>query len=707
MIHVIVPASPHKRPLSFYLATEEWVAAHMPPGDYMFTWIVEPTVIFGRNQVADLEVDLGYCREQGISVFRRRSGGGCVYADPDNLMISYITPDTDVTRVFGRYLGSMARALCGVGVDITVSGRNDLMLGERKVSGNAFYRMASRSIVHGTLLWQVDNAVMSRAITPSRSKLQSRKVKSVGARVTGLSASLPDMTLSSLASYLVAGMCDTSVTLSPADIEGITALQQRYHDPAWTFGRHTRPRCGDRVKLPTQVIDGVGIFDVTILTDADTIADADITGDFFLLSDLDTTIIDRIRGVRPRRDDLARALDGIDASHTIAGLSTSQLISLLTIPDTNSQNINIKPNTTMKETCLHQRHIDLGAQMSPFGGFDMPIQYKGIIEEHNAVRDHVGVFDVSHMGESLVKGPDAERYVNHIFTNNLTGAPDGKIFYGLMLNAEGGTVDDMLVYKRADNEFLIVYNAANIDKDVAWMDANATGYDVEITNLSDHYGEIAVQGPDAEATLRDVLGIDASDLAFYTFKDMKADGEDIVVSRTGYTGEDGFEIYASHDLTAKFWDKLIEAGVQPCGLGCRDTLRFEAGLPLYGDELGDDISPIEAGLGIFVKFEKPEFIGRGPAEKLKTDGPSRRLVGLEINGNAIARHGYDVLNTEGEVIGQVTTGYHSITIDKNLAFALVKAEYAKLGTELMVKVRRKTFPATVVKKRFYQPRYKK
>lgn len=361
----------------------------------------------------------------------------------------------------------------------------------------------------------------------------------------------------------------------------------------------------------------------------------------------------------------------------------------------------------MKETCLHQRHIDLGALMSPFGGFDMPIQYAGIIEEHNAVRDNVGVFDVSHMGESVVKGPDAEKYVNHIFTNNVTDAPAGKIFYGMMLNEKGGTVDDLLIYKRSDSEFFIVYNAANIDKDVAWMEANTAGFDIELTHLSDHCGELAVQGPKAEAILADVLGIDASDLEFYTFKDMNYDGEDIVVSRTGYTGEDGFEIYASHALTVKFWDKLIAAGVQPCGLGCRDTLRFEAGLPLYGDELADDISPIEAGLGIFVKFEKPEFIGRAPAEKLKAEGTERKLVGLEIDGKAIARHGYDVLNAEGDVIGQVTTGYHSITLDKNLAFALVKTEYSKLGTQLQVQVRRKTFPATVVKKRFYMPKYKK
>lgn len=361
----------------------------------------------------------------------------------------------------------------------------------------------------------------------------------------------------------------------------------------------------------------------------------------------------------------------------------------------------------MKETCLHSRHVARGAQMSPFGGFDMPIQYDGIVEEHNAVRLHVGVFDVSHMGEVLISGPDAEKYVNHIFTNDLTGAPDRTIYYGMMLYPEGGVVDDLLVYKRNDREFFLVPNAANIDKDVDWMMKNAEGFDVKIDHLSDRYGELAVQGPEAEDTLRKVLGIDCSDLTFYTFKDIVYEGEDVIVSRTGYTGEDGFEIYASHDLTCRLWDRLMDAGVQPCGLGCRDTLRFEAGLPLYGDELTDEVTPIEAGFGMFVKLDKPEFIGKEACARQKAEGVTRKNVGLELQGNAIPRHGYEVLNAEGEKIGEITTGYHSITLDKNIAMALIDARYSKLGTEVQIRVRRKVFPAVVVKKRFYTPNYKK
>ena len=357
----------------------------------------------------------------------------------------------------------------------------------------------------------------------------------------------------------------------------------------------------------------------------------------------------------------------------------------------------------LKKTCLHDLHTGLGALMSPFGGFDMPIQYAGIEEEHRAVRNDCGAFDVSHMGEVAVSGPDAERFVNHIFTNDVTGMCAGKVIYGMMLHPTGGVVDDLLVYKRGENDFFLVINASNIDKDVDWIVSHADGYDVKIDHQSDRWAELAVQGPNSEKMMLDVLGLDGSDLGFYTFKTIG----DVIVSRTGYTGEDGFEIYADAETIREYWQKLIDAGVQPCGLGCRDTLRFEAGLPLYGDELADDITPIEAGLGIFVKLGKPEFIGRDALAAQKAEGPARKIVGIEVEGQAIARHGYEVLDAEGRVVGSVTTGYHSITLDRNIAMALVEAASAALGTQLQVKVRRKVFPTTVIKKRFYTPNYKK
>lgn len=359
-----------------------------------------------------------------------------------------------------------------------------------------------------------------------------------------------------------------------------------------------------------------------------------------------------------------------------------------------------------KRTCLYNKHVALGALISPFGGFDMPIQYKDIVTEHNAVRHSVGVFDVSHMGEVAVTGADAERFVSHIFTNDIAGAPIGKIFYGMMLYPDGGTVDDLLVYKRGEADFFLVINAGNIDKDVAWINENADGYDVEIAHQSEYYGQLAVQGPQGEATVEKVLGLPCAELQFYTFKTIETEGETIIVSRTGYTGEDGFEVYASHALINKYWDALMAAGVQPCGLGCRDTLRFEVGLPLYGDELSAEISPIMAGLGFFVKTDKADFIGREACIEQKTAGVARKLVGIELSDRAIPRHGYKVL-AGGKEVGYVTTGYHCISVDKSVCMALVSAEHAKLGTPLDVQIRRKVFPGTVVKKKFYDKHYKK
>lgn len=362
----------------------------------------------------------------------------------------------------------------------------------------------------------------------------------------------------------------------------------------------------------------------------------------------------------------------------------------------------------IKKTCLHDKHTALGAQMSPFGGFDMPIQYDGIVEEHNAVRHGCGIFDVSHMGEVFVTGDDAEKFINHIFTNDITGAEAGKCLYGMMLHEDGGTVDDLIVYVQGRNDYLLVINAANIDKDVAWIRHNAAGYNVSIDHQSDNYGEIAVQGPQAEETLRKATGLDAiADLAFYTFGRYKLYGEDAIISRTGYTGEDGFEVYGSHDLTRRLWDELLRAGAKPCGLGCRDTLRFEVGLPLYGDELADDISPIEASLGMFVKTDKEEFIGKDAVAAQKANGAPRKLVGLEILDRAIARHGAEVTDMDGNVIGAVTTGYRGISVDKSIAMALIDSRFASAGTELQVKVRRKVFAARVIAKKFYKKSYKK
>lgn len=360
------------------------------------------------------------------------------------------------------------------------------------------------------------------------------------------------------------------------------------------------------------------------------------------------------------------------------------------------------------KTCLYDRHVALGALMSPFGGFIMPIQYKGITEEHNAVRNAAGMFDVSHMGEIFISGKDADKFVNHIFTNDISVIEGGKILYGMMLYPDGGTVDDLLVYKEFEpDHYLLVVNAANIRKDFEWIVNQAQDYDVLIENKSAEWGEIALQGPDAEKIAVKVLGEPAiAELGFYTFCELTYRGKRMIVSRTGYTGEDGFEIYTTTEAIVEIWDKLAEAGVEPCGLGCRDTLRFEAGLPLYGHELSAEISPVIAGLGMFAKLDKEEFIGKEAVARQKADGVAKKIVGIELHDRAIPRAGYPVL-VGGRQVGVVTTGYRSITLDRSLCFALVDSEVSALGTEVEIQIRKKVFPGTVIKKRFYSANYKK
>ncbi len=361
------------------------------------------------------------------------------------------------------------------------------------------------------------------------------------------------------------------------------------------------------------------------------------------------------------------------------------------------------------KTCLYDEHVALGAKISPFAGFDMPIQYSSIVEEHNAVRNNVGMFDVSHMGEVFVEGPQAEEFVNYIFTNEIRGFEAGKVLYGMMCYPAGGTVDDLLVYREFQKDhFLLVINAANIDKDFDWILLHSRAFDCKVFNASDKWGQIALQGPSAEDKLIEVLGYgeEAKSLGFYTFCDVLYNGNRLILSRTGYTGEDGFELYGTPEDIVEIWKKFIAAGVTPCGLGCRDTLRFEAGLPLYGDELSPEISPVMAGLGMFCKYEK-DFIGKEALLEQKAGNIGRKLVGIEIEDKAIPRAGYPVETADGKEVGIVTTGYHSISLDKSICFALVDKEYSALDTPLSIRIRKKVFPGKVVKKRFYQTNYKK
>lgn len=359
-----------------------------------------------------------------------------------------------------------------------------------------------------------------------------------------------------------------------------------------------------------------------------------------------------------------------------------------------------------KKTPLFEEHQKLNGNVVDFAGFFLPVEYEGLIPEHIAVRERVGLFDVSHMGEFFVEGKDAIKFLNYTLTNEYSNMEDGQILYSMILNDNGGIVDDLLVYRRNAESFLIVPNAANIEKDFNHLSKYVDRFNVTLKNASEEFGEIAIQGPKAEATLQKLVDVDLKEIKYYYFKEnISYKGYDLIISRTGYTGEDGFEIYATPEATVKLWNDLLEAGkefdIAPCGLGCRDTLRFEAAMPLYGNEMDDTISPIEAGLKFAVKMNKEDFVGKAALEKQIEEGQKRKIVGLEMLKKRIARHGFKV-QKDGKKIGVITTGYLSPTLNKCIANALIDIEYAELGNEVDVIIREKPAQAKIIKKKYLQ-----
>ena len=358
----------------------------------------------------------------------------------------------------------------------------------------------------------------------------------------------------------------------------------------------------------------------------------------------------------------------------------------------------------VKDTPLTAWHLERGAKMSVFGGYRMPMEYAGIIQEHQAVRRQVGVFDVSHMAEFLVEGPGAAHYVDHLVTNWPSRLEPGQALYTPMCYPDGGTVDDLLVYRLAETRFMLVTNAGNHDGDAEWLRmANLWPGAVSIEDVSAETGLIALQGPLAVKTLTGLTEAPVDRLPGFGFLDqVPVAGARALVSRTGYTGEDGFEIYLPAADTLSVWRTLVDRGAEPCGLGARDTLRLEARLPLYGHELSPSISPLEAGLSPFVKWEKPgEFLGREALWRQHEEGLSRRQAGLRVDGG-IARAGYTVLHPDDGGVGTVTSGTYSPTLGVPVALALLPVGWAKIGTRLLVQVRQRTVPATVVRLPFYR-----
>ncbi len=357
-----------------------------------------------------------------------------------------------------------------------------------------------------------------------------------------------------------------------------------------------------------------------------------------------------------------------------------------------------------KKTPLYEEHLKAGGKVVDYAGWFLPVEYKGLVTEHEAVRNRVGMFDVSHMGEITLLGKDARRFADYLTTNNIETLQEGRVIYGFLCKEDGGVVDDLLTYKASEEDIYLVVNAANVDKDFQWILDHKAGFEVEVCNVSDETGEIAVQGPDAEKTLQKLTDYDLSSIPFFAFvRNVRIAGVDCMISRTGYTGEDGFEVYSTREGIVKVWAAVLEAGkefgIEPCGLGCRDTLRFEAGLPLYGHEISDEITPIEAGFKFFVDLNKEDFIGKKALEAQFTEGAKRKLIGMELIGKGIAREGVKLLK-DGKEIGYVTTGYLSPTLKKPIANVLVKADEAVIGNEVFAQIRTREVEAKLISKKF-------
>ena len=357
----------------------------------------------------------------------------------------------------------------------------------------------------------------------------------------------------------------------------------------------------------------------------------------------------------------------------------------------------------MKQLVLSEMHQILGGKMVEFAGYYMPIQYEGVKAEHHTVRNEVGVFDVSHMGEVFVTGENSLDFLQYITTNDVSKLNPGKIQYTCLPNSDGGIVDDFLLYMIADNNYLLVVNASNMEKDLAWINKHNT-FGCTINNQSDNYSLLAVQGPKAIELLQELTKINLSEIKYYNFKIGNIAGiEDVILSRTGYTGEIGFELYVKNESTKQLWDAIFSTSVKlkPIGLAARDTLRLEKGFCLYGNDINDTTSPIEAGLGWITKFTK-EFINHEELKAQKEGGPTRKLVGLKIIDKGIARKDYPIVDANGNEIGIVTSGTMSPSLNKAIAMAYVPKKLSKVGSEVYIQVRKKQIKAVVVALPFFK-----
>lgn len=357
----------------------------------------------------------------------------------------------------------------------------------------------------------------------------------------------------------------------------------------------------------------------------------------------------------------------------------------------------------MKITAFNQIHKDLGAKMVPYAGFEMPVQYAGVNQEHLVVRNGVGVFDVSHMGQFFIKGPEALELLQYIGSNDASKVKVGQAQYTCLTNEKGGIVDDLIIYRMSEDEWMLVVNASNIDKDWEWINKH-NKFDVEIENRSDQLSLLAIQGPKAIEAMQSLTDENLAEIPFYNFKVAEfAGAKDVIISATGYTGSGGFEIYFDNQYAEMMWEKVMEAGkdfgIEPCGLAARDTLRLEKGFCLYGNEINEDISPLEAGLGWITKLNK-DFIGKDVIAQQKENGIEKKLIGFKLIERGVPRQDYKILDENENEIGVVTSGTQSPVLKEGIGMGYVKTDLAEVGNQILIQVRNKTIKAEIVKTPF-------
>ena len=675
------------KPISYYLAKEEYLLTKSE--DSFFVWNNLPGIVIGKNQVLEEEVDVERAREDGIPIYRRKSGGGAVYADEGCFMFTFIVKKDAIDHIYNTNLRKIYKVINLAGHKCEIGERNDLLINGAKFSGSSIFIKGNYAILHGTILYDSKLEYMSKYLTPSHEKLSKNGVTSIQSRVTNLKNYINYNKLG-LMELFQKTIGTTKGKLLDSEYEVFDRLASIYEDESWVEGK----MIPYTYKASRRFSEGTVTFMAKVFKK--TIEEVKITGDFFENNDI--KYLEK-RFVGARIDKINEVLDDIDVSRYIYGIDNDEFRLLF-------MKTGERERVTDQKTCLYENHLRHGGKIVEFGGFLMPIEYTGISEEHHAVRHDAGIFDCSHMGEFKISGKDTIPFLNYLVTSNVAEVANNRMVYGLILYENGTVVDDLMIYKVSDTECMLVVNASNISKDFDYINEHIGKYDVTVEDLSSKCGEIAIQGPRAMHYLYNVTRYDLDSMKFFDFAYFEVDEMMFNVSRSGYTGSDGFEIYGRNQDIVTLFEKFAHMGVTLCGLGARDTLRFEAAMPLYGHEISDEVTPIEAGLNYAVKFDKGDFIGRDALLKEMDKGLKRKLVAIELCERGIARGGYKLFKNNNE-IGYITTGYMIPGTNNAYALAYVDPKHDKIGEEVDVQIRSRFVKAKIRNKKFLKKDYVK